>query len=263
MGACTRMKRLKALIFDVDGTLANTEETHRLAFNEAFTQHGLDWHWSESVYADLLKTTGGKERIAAYLSTLALTAADRDRHAAIIPDLHRSKTAIYTRRVKAGEVALRDGVVRLLDEAQSADVQLAIATTTSFDNIAVLLESSIGPFSLKRFAAIGAGDQVKRKKPAPDVYESVLKQLGLPPEACVAFEDSRNGLVSAKAAGLFTVVTPSYWTLNEDFSGADLLLSTLGSAAAPLPASEAHRVGSSVLGIAQIEHHLASSSFSP
>ena len=250
------MMRLKALIFDVDGTLANTEETHRVAFNEAFTQHGLGWYWSEGLYAALLKTTGGKERIAAYLSTLSLAPVDRERLAAVIPELHRSKTAIYTRRVHAGEVVLRDGVVRLIDEAQAADVQLAIATTTSYDNIAILLESNIGPSALKRFAAIGAGDQVRRKKPAPDVYEVVLKQLGLSPGACVAFEDSRNGLISAKAAGLFTVVTPSYWTRDEDFSAADLLLTTLGSSAAPLPTLEAERIGSSVLGIPQIERQL-------
>jgi beta-phosphoglucomutase-like phosphatase (HAD superfamily) len=250
------MMRLQALIFDVDGTLANTEEAHRESFNEAFRLHGLDWHWTRDQYKGLLRTTGGKERMAAYVSTLALPETERVRLIADIPQLHREKTAIYTRRVNAGDVALREGVERLLEEAQAANVRLAIATTTSFENIAALLASTLGPSALDRFAAIGAGDQVERKKPAPDVYLAVLQKLNLSPEHCVAIEDSVNGLQSAKAAELFTVVTPTYWTQDEDFSQADILLPTLGSHEAPLPDSVAAQVGGQWLSIAHLEHHL-------
>ena len=190
---------LEALIFDVDGTLADTEEAHRRAFNAAFEQADLDWHWSKPLYAELLRTTGGKERIAAYVATLPL--GDTARRAALdmIPDLHRVKTAIYTRMVGAGEAPLRDGVERLLDEAAAAGVALAIATTTSFDNIRALLETNLGEGALSRFRAIGAGDDVARKKPAPDIYLHVLDKLRVKAPNCAAFEDSANGLAAAKA----------------------------------------------------------------
>ena len=248
---------LEAIIFDVDGTLADTEDIHRAAFNEAFRDHGLDWHWTRHHYAELLRTTGGKERIATYVSSLALPDSERARLLGVIPQLHRHKTLIYTRRVKAGNVALREGVVRLLEEAQAAKVRLAIATTTSFDNIATLLDSTLGPSALDRFAVIGAADQVSRKKPAPDVYRLVLQQLKTGAEHCVAIEDSANGLASAKAAGLFTIVTPSYWTRDEDFSEADLVLPTLGSPETPLPDSIAAQLSHQWLGVAQLEHRLA------
>lgn len=248
---------LQALIFDVDGTLANTEEAHRESFNDAFRLRGFDWHWTPARYKELLKTTGGKERMAAYVSTLALPQGERDRLMADIPHLHREKTEIYTRRVNAGDVVLREGIERLLDEAQAANVRVAMATTTSFENIAALLSATLGPSALDRFAAIGAGDEVEHKKPAPDVYLAVLQKLDLSAEHCVAIEDSANGLKSAKAAGLFTVVTPTYWTEEDDFSGADLVLPTLGSRETELPHAIAARVGSAWLGIEQLEHQLA------
>jgi beta-phosphoglucomutase-like phosphatase (HAD superfamily) len=248
--------KLKALIFDVDGTLADTEEAHRCAFNEAFSQHGLDWNWNKPQYAELLLTTGGKERIAAYVATLDLAA---DRRAAIIaqiPALHAAKTQRYVKIIESGGVPLRDGVERLLREARDAGIALAIATTTSAQNVASLLQTTLGPDSLTWFQAIGAGDDVPRKKPAPDIYLHVLRRLGLEPSACVALEDSANGLRSAKAAGLFTIVTPSYWTRAEDFSAADLLLPSLGSEARPLTHRPAMLAGGTVLDINGIEARL-------
>ena len=245
--------KLKAIIFDVDGTLADTEEIHLQAFNKAFLQQGLKWRWSQAQYADLLKTTGGKERIAAYLATRNLTAASQAAVTAQIPDIHALKTAIYTRIVKSGVVSLRDGVRRLIDDATSAGVTLAIATTTSFDNIRVLMEKTLGKGALERFSVIGAGDDVVAKKPAPDVYEYVLQRLKLQPEECVALEDSCNGLTAAKGAGLFTVVTPSYWTRNEDFRAADLIVPHLGTSTTPLPEGVARLVGNTVLGVRELD----------
>jgi beta-phosphoglucomutase-like phosphatase (HAD superfamily) len=220
---------LEALILDVDGTLADTEEAHRRAFNEAFEEHGLDWHWTKQQYAELLRTTGGKERITAFIGGLPLDPVARSAAMARVPALHKTKTDNYMRIVHSGEVPLREGVERLLDEARAAGVVLGIATTTTFDNIKALLQTSLGPHALGRFAVIGAGDQVPCKKPAPDIYKYVLRELGLRPQDCVAIEDSANGLASAKAAGLMTIVTPSYWTEREDFAAADLLLPSLGS----------------------------------
>jgi beta-phosphoglucomutase-like phosphatase (HAD superfamily) len=198
--------KLKALIFDVDGTLADTEEAHRAAFNEAFRRHGLDWSWSQPAYAHLLLTAGGKERIAA---------------------IHKTKTDIYTALVAAGQVPLRAGVERLIDEVASANVQMAIASTTTLANIEVLLRTTLGRDAVQRFAVIGAGDQVRRKKPAPEIYRFVLRELDRSARQCAAIEDSSNGLAAAKTAGLYTVVTPSHWTRGEDFAAADLVLPSL------------------------------------
>jgi HAD superfamily hydrolase (TIGR01509 family) len=219
--------RLKALIFDVDGTLADTEEAHRCAFNEAFLQNGLDWNWSKPKYAHLLSTTGGKERLAAFIESLGLAPEPKAALMARIPAIHQDKTRHYTRMIQDGAVPLRPGVLRLLDEAAHHGVRVCIATTTTFANVEALLVTNLGPNALDRFAVIGAGDQVARKKPAADIYEWVLRQLGLQADECVAIEDSENGLRAAKAAGLYTIVTPSYWTAPEDFLAADLVLPSL------------------------------------
>ena len=152
---------------------------------------------------------------------------------------------------------LRDGIARLLDEAAAAGVRVAIASTTTFANIQALLTANLGADALARFAVIGAGDEVARKKPAPDIYLHVLAELGLRAPACVAIEDSANGLAAAKAAGLFTIVTPSYWTRSEDFAAADLLVPTLGTAERPLRHRAAALVGNGVLGIREIDRQLA------
>jgi len=248
--------RLKALIFDVDGTLADTEEAHRCAFNEAFVEAGLDWNWSKPLYAELLLTTGGKERIAAYVKTLDLPAGRRAEIIAQIPALHAAKTLRYMQIIQSGEIPLRDGVERLLGEAREAGVSLGIATTTSAQNIAALLQTTLGPDALTWFQAISAGDDVPRKKPAPDVYLDALAKLGLRAADCVALEDSANGLNAAKAAGIFTIVTPSYWTRSEDFSAADLLLPSLDSNVTPPTHRPAMLQGGSILGIKEIEERL-------
>ena len=221
--------KLKALIFDVDGTLADTEEAHRSAFNEAFRQHGLEWNWSKSKYAQLLSVTGGRERLGAFIDSLPLDALEHRALTERIPDIHKTKTDIYTSMVAAGQVSLRDGVERLIDEAARANVQLAIASTTTLANIEALLRRTLGRYSMQRFAVVGAGDQVKRKKPAPEIYRFVLRELARSAPECVAIEDSSNGLKAAKTAGLYTVVTPSFWTRAEDFSAADLVLPSLAT----------------------------------
>jgi beta-phosphoglucomutase-like phosphatase (HAD superfamily) len=247
---------LKALLLDVDGTLADTEEAHRCAFNQAFLEQGLDWNWSKPKYAHLLSTTGGKERVRAHIDTLPLAAADHQALIARIPAIHAEKTRIYASLIAAGQVVLRDGVLRLMDEAAARNVQLAIASTTTFANIEALLKTNLGPDAMQRFAVIGAGDQAVHKKPAPDIYHFVLRQLGRSARECAAIEDSFNGLQAAKLAGLYTVVTPSYWTQAEDFSAADLVLPSLGSAGKPLPPRAAALVGNSMLGIREINEHL-------
>lgn len=235
---------IEALIFDVDGTLADTEQAHLDAFNRAFDQHRVGWHWSKPLYRELLDITGGKERLTHYIHTLALNIGETKRLAALVPALHATKNGFYGDIVGNGGVPLRPGVERLLDEALASGCRLAIASTTSAASIDALLQATLGTSGLDRFSVIACGDQVRAKKPAPDIYRLALDNLGLHPEHAIAFEDSANGLRAAKAAGLWTVVTPCFWTDGSDFSAADLLLPNLGDPAQPLPGEPGTRLRS-------------------
>lgn len=218
---------IEALIFDVDGTLADTEEAHRVSFNSVFEQHRLGWTWTRAEYRQLLDVPGGKERIASYIASLPIGAAERQRLLALVPRLHADKTRFYGEVVSEGGVTLRDGVERLLDEAVAQGLHLAIASTTTAANINALLNATLGPRGLDLFAVIACGDQVRAKKPAPDIYRLALDTLGLPPEQALAIEDSAHGLRAATAAGLWTLVTPTFWTQDGDFRGAGLVLPSL------------------------------------
>lgn len=213
---------LRALIFDVDGTLAETEEAHRAAFNAAFAAAGLDWHWSMADYGRLLTTTGGKERMARWRAERGSGPSD-----AAIAALHRDKTARYAALLAGGGLQARPGVLALAAAARAAGLRLAVATTTSPGNVAALTQAIWGRAADEVFDVIAAGDEVAAKKPAPDVYALALDRLGLPAGAVLAFEDSRNGVLSARAAGLRVVVTPSAYTAGEDFAGAEVVLADL------------------------------------
>ena len=215
---------IEALIFDVDGTMADTEEAHRVAFNLAFERYRLGWAWQPAEYRELLKITGGKERMAHYIDHLDVPPQERRRLSMLVPDIHAEKTRFYSSFVADGAVPLRDGVAALLDEALAAGYLLAIASTTTAVNIDALLQSTLGPRGLDMFSAIACGDQVRAKKPAPDIYRLALRGLGMLPEHAIAFEDSPNGLRAATTAGLCTVVTPTFWTEGGDFTAAALLL---------------------------------------
>ena len=227
------MSELRALLFDVDGTLAETEEVHRQSFNAAFAQAGLDWAWSVDMYRALLAVTGGKERIRHYLDTYRPEFQRPADLTGFIAGLHQAKTRIYTETVAAGGVPLRPGVRRLLDEARAAGMRMAIATTTTPDNVTALLKASVAPDAESWFEVIAAGSMVPNKKPAPDIYFYALEHMGLGPQDCLAFEDSENGLIAARAAGLKTVVTVSDYTQGHDFSGAAILLDNLGEPQRP------------------------------
>ncbi len=220
---------LQALIFDVDGTLAETEELHREAFNASFAAAGLPWHWDHALYAELLAVTGGKERIAHFIARERLPPLGAE----AVARLHADKTARYTGRVAEGGVPLRPGIARLLTEARSAGLRLAIATTTSPPNVEALLRATLGEDAPGWFAAIAAGDCVAAKKPAPDVYRVALERLGLPPGACIAFEDTVNGLLAARGAGIPTVVTLSAYGGTAGFDGAAAVVDHLGEPGSP------------------------------
>jgi HAD superfamily hydrolase (TIGR01509 family) len=216
-----------ALIFDVDGTLAETEELHRAAFNEAFAgEGGPGWHWDQALYARLLAVAGGKERIAFYQLSLGRAALP----APEVARLHAAKTERYARLVAEGGLQLRPGVRRLLEAAHDAGVKRAIATTTSPANVEALL-AACG--TLPGFDVVAAGDEVAAKKPAPDIYLLALRRLGVAAEACVAVEDTENGLLSARGAGLRCLITTSLYGGRGPFPGAAAVVSDLGEPGAP------------------------------
>jgi HAD superfamily hydrolase (TIGR01509 family) len=232
---------IEALIFDVDGTLADTEEAHREAFNAAFLDHGLDWFWTRSRYAELLGVSGGRERMLLDLESRSGSAEQKEAIRVCIPQIHCTKVQHYKAMVESGRVPLRDGVERLIREARSAGLKLGIATTGTASGVEALIRRTLGNDALSWFGAVVAGDQVGNRKPAPDSYHRVLRALNADPAACVAFEDSENGVKAARAAGLFVVATPSFWTLAQDYSQADLLLPTLGDPQRPIPVGIAAR----------------------
>jgi HAD superfamily hydrolase (TIGR01509 family) len=206
---------LKALIFDVDGTLAETEEAHRAAFNLAFAEAGLDWHWDQTLYRALLRVTGGKERIAHFApDTLTDIAA-----------LHAAKNRHYAKIVARGEVELLPGVFSLIVDAAAREIMVALATTTSRTNVDSLIAAT--PLVTIDFAAIVTGEDVVAKKPDPEAYQIVLKQLGIDAHEALAFEDSPNGLKATSLAAIDCIVIPSLYTIGDDFTGAHLLLGSL------------------------------------
>lgn len=216
------MSTLQALIFDVDGTLADTEDVHRQAFNQAFAEAGLDWHWDRVRYTHLLETSGGQERIARACREAqpSTDPAVLQAQSALVQSLHQRKTALYTQWVAAGAVCLRPGVAALIDAALADGLRLAIATTTTPANIGALLRGPLGSGWARLFEVIEDADTAPLKKPHPQVYLQAMRRLNLPAHACLALEDSANGLQAASAAGLATLITPTAYTAQHAFDGA-------------------------------------------
>jgi len=211
---------IKAIIFDVDGTLADTEDAHRIAFNKAFAENHLNWNWDVALYDKLLKVTGGKERIKYFVESFLPEFAKPADYDGFVKHLHLVKTGHYAAMLADGHIRLRPGIRQLIADTHARGIRLAIATTTSPENVAGLLEVGLGKDWLSYFASIGCGDIVPHKKPAPDIYHWVLNELGLVPGDCIALEDSSNGLRSSLAAGIRTYITINHYTRNQDFTGA-------------------------------------------
>jgi HAD superfamily hydrolase (TIGR01509 family) len=223
------MAKLHALIFDVDGTLAETEQDgHRVAFNQAFALAGLEWHWSIEFYGELLEIAGGKERIQHYVRQYQPNFEPPTPLPEFAATLHRQKTKQYQQLLTAGLIPLRTGVKRILKEAREQGIRLAIATTSSPENVTALLEQHLGSESPTWFDIIAAGDVVPQKKPAPDIYFYVLDALNLPPQACIAIEDSQQGLTAARLAEIPTIITVNSYTQHHNFQEAALVINHLG-----------------------------------
>jgi len=222
---------LNAIIFDCDGVLVDTErDAHRVGFNRAFEAMGIDAEWDVELYGKLLLVAGGKERMRAYFDEYGwpeAKAAEFGGRDALIAELHKVKTQITSELVSS--LPVRPGILRIVDEARAAGVKLGVCTTSNPKFIDAVLDL-LGPERKAAFAFVHAGDVVAKKKPAPDIYLMALETLGLPANECVVIEDSRNGLLAAKGAGLPTLITTSTYTVDEDFSEADRVVPELGDA---------------------------------
>lgn len=220
------------LIFDCDGVLADTErDGHLPAFNQTFAEAGLPIHWSEEEYGNLLAIGGGKERLATVLTPVFVETAhlptDPDEQRDLIARWHKAKTAHYTAMVADGVLPGRPGIARIVAEASAAGWGLAVASTSAEASVRAVLEHAVGAELAAQFTVF-AGDVVPAKKPAPDIYLLALQELGVGADEVVVVEDSANGLRAALGAGLRTVVTVSSYTADEDFTGASLVVSSLG-----------------------------------
>ncbi|HCA27112.1 MAG TPA: phosphatase [Betaproteobacteria bacterium] len=245
------MKKLTALILDVDGTLADTErDGHRVAFNAAFRELGLDWVWDVGLYGELLTVTGGKERLRYYADHFLADGEKPAAFDALVAELHRIKTRRYVDMLNTGRIRIRPGVKRLLTEARAAGLRLAIATTTTPENVTALLRNGLAEDAESWFDLIAAGDIVPAKKPAPDIYLWVLDRLGWRPQDCLAVEDSANGLKSSVGAGVKTIVTVSGYTARENFDRAVAVLSDLGEPGQPFHVLQGDAGGGAYVDVA-------------
>lgn len=223
---------MKALIFDCDGVLVDTErDGHRVAFNRTFSEFGLDVFWDVELYGELLKVAGGKERIRAYFDSAGWPeVANRD---VLVADLHKRKTAIFMEIISSGQLPLRSGVIRLVDEAASAGVRLGVCTTSNALSVNGVLDL-MGQDRKKQFEFVLAGDVVSRKKPDPEIYNLAKSRLDVPGSSCMVIEDSRNGLLAALGAGMPCLITTSAYTVDEDFEGAVRVVPELGDPPDPV-----------------------------
>lgn len=224
----------RALTFDCDGVLGDTEQHgHLPAFNQMWAELGVPWQWSVEEYGRKLKIGGGKERMRSlfaepeFLEVFTPPATEPERDA-LIAVWHQRKSAIYKEIVNSGRIPPRPGVKRLAEAALDRGWLLAVASTSAQESVEAVLRRAMGEATAARFSLVLAGDVVKAKKPAPDIYLLAARQMGVAVADCVVIEDSHNGVVAAASAGMKCVVTVSGYTRQEDFAQAEIVLDCLG-----------------------------------
>ncbi len=219
---------MEALIFDCDGVLVDTErDGHRVAFNMAFADKGIDIVWSIEEYKELLKVAGGKERMTYYFDTNGWPIHFDNRDELII-NLHKQKTQFFMQLIESGTLPVRPGIKRIVDEAIGNNIKLAVCSTSNEKSVRLIVEHLLGKQRASHFLAILAGDIVTKKKPDPEIYNICTQKLKINPQNCMVIEDSRNGLMAAKAANYNCLITTNEYTVDENFTEADILVTELG-----------------------------------
>ena len=221
------MPELKAIFWDQDGVIIDTEKDgHRVAFNKMFKAVGYDFEWSVDTYGELLAISGGKERMRHYFTEKGIILqGDAEKDAELLLSLHKKKTALFVELIESGILPLRTGVKRLMQEAMQAGLRLGVCTTANERSANAIAKGMLGDIDLE---FVLAGDVVSKKKPDPEIYLLALERTGLSPDECIVIEDSRNGILAAKAAGLRAVATTNIYTENEDLSDASIVVTSLG-----------------------------------
>jgi len=221
------MSPIKAVLFDQDGVIIDTErDGHRVSFNMTFKEFGFTDEWSVEYYHELLQIAGGKERMKHHWRTKGfskpMTEEEMD---ALIPQLHKRKTALFVELIETGKLPLRPGIHRFMKEAMDAGLKIGICTTSNEQAAKAITEKMLSDI---RFDIVLAGDVVKNKKPDPEIYNLALEKLGLKNDEAMVVEDSKNGVKASKAAGIQTIVTFNGYTENEDIEAGDIIVSCLG-----------------------------------
>lgn len=221
------MPEIKAIFFDQDGVIIDTEKDgHRVAFNEMFKEFGYDFQWDVEKYHELLKISGGKERMRHYFREEGIfPGLSEEEETALLLKLHKRKTEIFIGLIEAGKLPLRTGVKRLMHEALDKGLIIGVCTTANIRSANAIAKGMLKDID---FEFVLAGDIVSKKKPDPEIYLLALEKTGLKPEECIVIEDSRNGMLAAMKAGLFIVATTNIYTENEDLSEADIVVTSLG-----------------------------------
>ncbi len=221
------MPELKAIFWDQDGVIIDTEKDgHRVAFNKMFKETGYDFEWDVDTYGELLSISGGKERMRHYFTEKGIILEGiPEKDAELLLSLHKKKTAIFVEMIESGILPLRTGVKRFMQEAMQAGLRMGVCTTANERSANAIAKGMLGDID---FEFVLAGDVVSKKKPDPEIYLLALDRTGLSPDECIVMEDSRNGILAAKAAGLRAVATTNIYTEDEDLSDASIVVSSLG-----------------------------------
>jgi HAD superfamily hydrolase (TIGR01509 family) len=221
------MEKLRAILFDMDGTIVDTEKDgHRVAFNMAFAQHGLKAEWDVDLYHNLLQISGGKERMKFWFENSGKEWLPPEIPIdGFIQQLHQLKTTIFISLIENGKLPLRPGIKRIMQEANESGILVGICSTSNEKSVNTIANTLLEGIKID---LILAGDVVTRKKPDPEIYLLALQKTGLAAEEVIVVEDSENGLISAKEAGIKVLVTVNEYTKNENLDRADAVVSSLG-----------------------------------
>jgi HAD superfamily hydrolase (TIGR01509 family) len=239
--------QLSAVLFDVDGTIAETEDLHRRSFNESFKEFNLDWFWDEAIYRELINIGDGKDRIEHHIKRAWPEMLEYKNLNKYISSIHKVKNEIFKDLIIECEIRTRPGVIRLIEELKKHNVRIAIVSSTTQEDLMTLFKKGLELDPNSMFDLVAHGDCTKKKRPSPEIYEWILEKLRLPPQSCVAIEDSLRGARSAMNADINVLVTPSFYTKDEVFDEAKVVVSSLGEAHQPFEIVKGNVFGNKIV----------------